>query len=242
MALTLDIPQRLLQRTGDGLLRELRPLVLLGLSHIPDAVGRVAQRVLVDDCLHHAEDATLVRLVDAHGLVIVVARREPLRPVLVLEVGLDGRAAVVVGHDDLARARHVLRPHQQAVALVEVVVAHAVALDDDQPAFARYVLHRDRSRLVGVVAVLVGNARTPPALLAHEVHKFVFFHDVFVICFAFHDLVFYRIQVRVVSERKGTELFRHDQKLCVIFFVSLHKTIPPTKKRRGQPQKAYPRL
>ena len=64
MALTLDIPQRLLQRTGDGLLRELRPLVLLGLSHIPDAVGRVAQRVLVDDRLHHAKDATLVRLVD----------------------------------------------------------------------------------------------------------------------------------------------------------------------------------
>lgn len=163
MALVLDMLADLAQRVGDGPLRDLRWRALLGPLHRPDTGRRVAQRVLVDDRLHHAKDATLVRLVDAHGLVIVVARREPLRPVLVLEVGLDGRAAVVVGHDDLARARHVLRPHQQAVALVEVVVAHAVALDDDQPAFARYVLHRDRSRLVGGVAVLVGNARTHAA-------------------------------------------------------------------------------
>ncbi len=160
----------LAQCVGDGPLRDLRWRALLGPLHRPDTGCRVAQRVLVDDRLHHAEDATLVRLVDAHGLVIVVARREPLRPVLVLEVGLDGRAAVVVGHDDLARARHVLRPHQQAVALVEVVVAHAVALDDDQPAFARYVLHRDRSRLVGVVAVLVGNARPHAAVHRHLDH------------------------------------------------------------------------
>jgi len=44
----------------------------------------------------------------------------------------------------------------------------------------------------------------------------------------------------VLAEKKRTnrwlaaELFRHDQKLCVIFFVSLHKTIPPPPKKKDE--------
>jgi len=50
----------------------------------------------------------------------------------------------------------------------------------------------------------------------------------------------------VLAEKKRTnrwlaaELFRHDQKLCVIFFVSLHKTIPPTKKKTRATSEGIP--
>ena len=50
----------------------------------------------------------------------------------------------------------------------------------------------------------------------------------------------------VLAEKKRTnrwlaaELFRHDQNLCVIFFVSLHKTIPPTKKKTRATSEGIP--